>query len=233
MFFPYKDDNPRVLIPYITYFLIGINLFIFLFQFSMGMNDPEAEAIFIYTYGLIPSQFSVVTMFTSMFLHGGISHIMGNMWFLWVFGDNVEHRLGRVPYAIFYLVCGILATLCHWFFFQNSPVPLIGASGAISGVLGAYFLLYPYNRVKVLFIFVFITALELQAMYVLGFYLLLQVYQLLGTFGVSHQTSVALWAHIGGFITGLIVIALYNKLSGQPVWPRRIYSAFGRKRGPF
>ena len=105
MFFPYKDDNPRVLIPYITYFLIGINLFIFLFQFSMGMNDPEAEAIFIYTYGLIPSQFSVVTMFTSMFLHGGISHIIGNMWFLWIFGDNVESVLGLIKYAIFYILC--------------------------------------------------------------------------------------------------------------------------------
>ncbi len=209
-------------------------------EISSGQPATTVYAVSQGPFGTVTAPIDITTpisnwisLLSSMFMHSSGLHFAGNMLYLWVFGDNVEHRLGRVPYAIFYLVCGILATLCHWFFFQNSPVPLIGASGAISGVLGAYFLLYPYNRVKVLFIFVFITALELQAMYVLGFYLLLQVYQLLGTFGVSHQTSVALWAHIGGFITGLIVIALYNKLSGQPVWPRRIYSAFGRKRGPF
>ena len=103
MFFPYKDDNPRILVPYVTYGLIGLNLFIFIFQFSMGMKDPEAEAIFIYTFGLIPAQFSIITIITSMFLHGGISHIIGNMWFLWLFGDNVESVLGHVKYGIFYM----------------------------------------------------------------------------------------------------------------------------------
>ena len=158
-----------------------------------------------------------------MFMHSSGLHFAGNMLYLWVFGDNVEHRLGPVKYTMFYLICGFVAALSHWFFFQSSVVPLIGASGAISGVLGAYFLLYPYNRVKVLFMFVFITALELQAMYVLGFYLLLQLYQLLGTVGVSNQTSVALWAHIGGFAAGLTIIAVYKNLCGQPVWPRRFH----------
>ena len=111
MFFPYKDDNPRILIPYVTYGLIGLNLFIFLFQFSMGINDPETEAIFIYTYGLIPAEFSILNIFTSMFLHGSISHIIGNMWFLWIFGDNVESVLGHVKYALFYILCGIIAAV--------------------------------------------------------------------------------------------------------------------------
>ena len=164
-----------------------------------------------------------LTLLSSMFMHSSGLHFAGNMLYLWVFGDNVEHRLGPVKYTMFYLICGFVAALCHWFFFKSSVVPLIGASGAISGVLGAYFLLYPYNRVKVLFMFVFITALELQAMYVLGFYLLLQLYQLLGTVGVSNQTSVALWAHIGGFAAGLTIIAVYKKLCGQPVWPRRFH----------
>ena len=173
------------------------------------------------------------TLLSSMFMHSSGLHFAGNMLYLWVFGDNVEHRLGPLRFAVFYLTCGIAATFCHWFFFQSSGVPLIGASGAISGVLGAYFLLYPYNRVKVLFMFVFITVLELQAMYVLSFYLLLQFYQLLGSLGVSNQTSVALWAHIGGFTIGVLLIAVYKKMCREPIWPRKYNLITPRKRGLF
>ena len=113
MFFPYKDDNPRILIPYVTYGIIAVNVFIFAFQFSVEFSDPESAALFIYSFGLIPSDFSIFTMFTSMFLHGGIAHILGNMWFLWLFGDNVESTLGHVKYAFFYIICGVAASLCQ------------------------------------------------------------------------------------------------------------------------
>ena len=161
------------------------------------------------------------TILSSMFMHSSALHFGGNMAYLWVFGDNVEARIGHVKYAVFYIICGAVATLSHWYFFRESQVPLIGASGAISGILGAYFLLYPYNRIKVLVMFFLITAVELQAMYVLGFYVLMQLYQLLFSFGVSQQTSVALWAHIGGFTAGLVLIAVYKSILGQPIWPRR------------
>ena len=143
MFFPYKDDNPRVLIPYVTYGLIVINVIVFLFQFNMGIKDPEAEYIFIYTFGLIPSEFSILTIFTSMFLHGGIAHILGNMWFLWIFGDNVESTLGHKRYALFYILCGVVAALCQVLMNPESQIPMVGASGAIAGVLGLYMLRLP------------------------------------------------------------------------------------------
>ena len=167
MFFPYKDDNPRILIPYVTYGLIGLNLFIFLFQFSMGMRDPEAEVVFIYTYGLIPAEFSILNIFTSMFLHGGISHIIGNMWFLWIFGDNVESVLGHIKYALFYILCGILAAVTQILIEPSSQIPMIGASGAIAGVLGLYMMRFPHARVHVfVFIIIFFTTFRVSAIIV-------------------------------------------------------------------
>ena len=173
MLFPYKDDNPRILVPYVTYCIIGINALIFVLQFNLGISDPSAEKAFIYRFGFIPADFSLITIFTSMFLHGGISHIMGNMWFLWVFGDNVEGVLGHLKYAIFYLMCGLAATISQLLINPNSTIPMVGASGAIAGVLGMYMIRFPHARVHVFaFIIIFFTTFRVPAMFVLGFWLI-------------------------------------------------------------
>ena len=233
--------------PVVNITIIALNGLVFLYALTLGgfgylLGGGDLDIVrFFYTWGFIPAELSLgqelrslgrgvdvatplptwATIFTSMFMHGGLLHFAGNMTYLWVFGDNLEDRLGHVKYALFYVVTGAFATLSHWFFFQDSITPLVGASGAISGVLGGYLLLYPYNRINVLVIFFLITALRLPAMYVLGFYLLLQLYQLLISFGVSHDVSVALWAHIGGFVSGAAIIALYKLATRQPVWPPR------------
>ena len=121
----------------------------------MGMSDPEAEVVFIYTYGLIPAEFSILNIFTSMFLHGGISHIIGNMWFLWIFGDNVESVLGHIKYALFYILCGILAAVTQILIEPSSQIPMIGASGAIAGVLGLYMMRFPNARFMYLLLLLF------------------------------------------------------------------------------
>ena len=206
MFFPYKDDNPRVLIPYVTYGLIVINIIIFLFQFNMGIKDPEAESIFIYTFGRIPSEFSILTIFTSMFLHGGIAHILGNMWFLWIFGDNVESVLGHIKYALFYILCGILAAVTQILIEPSSQIPMIGASGAIAGVLGLYMMRFPHARVHVfVFIIIFFTTFRVPAIIVLGFWFFNQLTNGMGTLGIDTTGGVAWFAHIGGFITGIML----------------------------
>ncbi len=231
--------------------LIVLNGLVFLYSLAIGgigfLGGGSNLGIvdFFYTWGFIPVEFTSgeafrtlgtglgsplnvvtpvptwATIFSGMFMHGGLLHFAGNMVYLWVFGDNIEARMGHFKYLVFYLFVGAIATLSHWFVFQQSDTPLIGASGAISGVLGAYLMLFPYNRVKVLIIFVLITAATLPAMYVLGFYMLLQVFQLVSSIGVSDQVSVALWAHIGGFVAGAAIIAAYKLLTKQPVWPSR------------
>ena len=206
MFFPYKDDNPRILIPYVTYGLIGLNLFVFIFQFSMGINDPETEAIFIYTYGLIPAEFSILNIFTSMFLHGSISHIIGNMWFLWIFGDNVESVLGHVKYALFYILCGIIAAVTQILIDPSSEVTMVVASGAIAGVLGLYMMRFPHARVHVFaFIIIFFTTFRVPAIIVLGFWFFNQLTNGMGTLGLDTTGGVAWFAHIGGFIAGIML----------------------------
>jgi len=240
--------------PAVNVALIILNALVFLysvaiggFGFITGGNNIGIDAFF-FTWGFIPLEltqgraFEVwdlpfgpridvatplptwATIFTAMFMHGGLLHFAGNMVYLWVFGDNIEARMGHFKYLLFYLFVGVVATLSHWFFFRMSDTPLIGASGAISGVLGAYLMLFPYNRVKVLVIFFLITAANLPAMYVLGFYMLLQVFQLVSSIGVSDQVSVALWAHIGGFAAGAAIVAVYKLLTKQPVWPSRFSS---------
>ena len=160
MFFPYKDDNPRVLVPFVTYSIIGMNVLIFLYQLSLAMSGSEAEVSFIYLFGLVPAQFHIINLFTSMFLHGGIAHLLGNMWFLWIFGDNVESALGHVRYALFYILCGLAAGLAQVLFNIDSMIPMVGASGAIAGVLGAYLIRYPHAQVHVfVFIFFFFTTI--------------------------------------------------------------------------
>ena len=206
MLFPYKDDNPRILVPYVTYAIISINVLIFVFQLNMGMVSSAAEREFIYRFGFIPSNFSIITVFTSMFLHGGISHIMGNMWFLWVFGDNVEGVLGHVKFAVFYIICGLAATMSQLFVDPSSTIPMIGASGAIAGVLGMYMIRFPHARVHVFaFIIIFFTTFRIPAMFVLGFWFFNQLTNGLGSLGFDTTGGVAWFAHIGGFISGVML----------------------------
>ena len=206
MLFPYKDDNPRILVPYVTYCIIGINTLIFVLQFNLGISDPSAEKAFIYRFGFIPADFSLITIFTSMFLHGGISHIMGNMWFLWVFGDNVEGVLGHLKYAIFYLMCGLAATISQLLINPNSTIPMVGASGAIAGGLGMYMIRFPHARVHVFaFIIIFFTTFRVPAMFVLGFWFFNQLTNGFGSLGFDTTGGVAWFAHIGGFIAGVML----------------------------
>ena len=206
MLFPYKDDNPRILVPYVTYAIISINVLIFVFQLNMGIVSSAAEREFIYRFGFIPANFSIITVFTSMFLHGGISHIMGNMWFLWVFGDNVEGVLGHVKFAVFYIVCGLAATMSQLFVDPSSTIPMVGASGAIAGVLGMYMIRFPHARVHVFaFIIIFFTTFRIPAMFVLGFWFFNQLTNGLGSLGFDTTGGVAWFAHIGGFISGVML----------------------------
>ena len=203
MFFPYKDDNPRILVPYVTYAILGINIFVFVFQTGLGLSDIVGERTFIYAFGLIPAQFSIFNVFTSMFIHGGIAHIAGNMWFLWIFGDNVESALGHIRFLIFFLACGTVAALSQVILYAASQIPMVGASGAIAGVLGAYMMMYPKARVHVFIIFIFITTIQVPAQIVLGFWFLMQLSNGLGTLGLDTTGGVAWFAHIGGFIAGV------------------------------
>lgn len=212
---PLKDDNPVRRIPYINWLLIAANLAVFGYQYLYSTQGP---AHLINTLGFIPHEaFSLadmppyspiaqpLTLFTAMFIHGGWLHMLGNMLYLWIFGDNVEDRLGHGRYLLFYLFCGVIAALTHAFIFSKSTVPCVGASGAIAGVLAAYLLFYPKAKVSTLFvIFIFIRIVRLPALVVLGVWIALQVAS-----GITELSSraggVAWFAHIGGFVAGLIL----------------------------
>lgn len=199
MFFPYKDDNPRILIPYVTYGIIGLNVLVFLVQVLLGQANQD----FIYLFGLIPDQWSFLTMITSMFIHGGLFHILGNMWFLWIFGDNVESIFGHIKYLLFYFLCGIGAASAQIFIDPTSQIPMVGASGAVSGVLAAYMIRYPKARIHVfIFLFIIITTIRVPAMVVIGLWFFEQLTNGLSTLGVQSGGGVAWFAHIGGFIAG-------------------------------
>jgi len=204
MFFPYKDDNPRILVPMVTYGIIALNVLVFLYQIMLTSSGGDAGTKFIYMFGLVPAQFHILTLFTSMFLHGGIAHILGNMWFLWIFGDNIESSLGHFRYALFYILCGLAAGLAQVFINVDSIIPMVGASGAIAGVLGAYLMRYPQAQVHVfIFIFFFFTTIKVPAVIVLGIWFLTQLTNGLGTLGLDTTGGVAWFAHIGGFIAGV------------------------------
>ena len=211
MFFPYKDDNPRVLFPFVTFGIIVLNVLIFLGQFWISGNDPDIGKSLVYMYGFVPAEFNPLTIFTSMFMHGGFAHIIGNMWFLYIFGDNVESILGHVKYFIFYLACGIGAALAQFFVEPASQVPMIGASGAVAGVLGAYMIRFPKARVHVLaVIIIFITTFVVPAQIVLGLWFLMQLSGGLGSLGVDTTGGVAWFAHIGGFIIGVTSLKYFQ-----------------------
>lgn len=172
------------------------------------------------------------TMLSSMFIHGGLMHFIGNMLFLWVFGDNIEDTFGHLKYLAFYLVAGALATLSHYAIEPSSQTPLVGASGAISGVMGAYLVLYPRNRIRTLVIYILITVIELRAVWLLLIWIGLQTIQGLLSIGVSHQVSTAFFAHIGGFVVGAIAGALIRMFWRRP--PGALgYGGGGRRGGEY
>ena len=211
MFFPYKDDNPRVLFPFVTFGIITLNVLMFLGQFWISGNDPGIGKSLVYMYGFVPAEFNPLTIFTSMFMHGGFAHIIGNMWFLYIFGDNVESILGHVKYFMFYLACGIGAALAQFFVEPASQIPMIGASGAVAGVLGAYMIRFPKARVHVLaVIIIFITTFVVPAQIVLGLWFLMQLSGGLGSLGVDTTGGVAWFAHIGGFIIGVTSLKYFQ-----------------------
>lgn len=207
---PIGDENPRGSTPIVNYLLIAANVAVFLYEFMLP--DISFEGLIV-KYGFVPASLSsnisaltVATIFTSMFLHADITHIFGNMLFLYIFGDNIEDAIGHLPYFLFYMTCGVAASFFQLITDPLSTIPAIGASGAISGVLGAYILLYPKARVRTLvFLGFFITFARIPALIYLGIWFL---YQILYA-SLPEVSGVAYWAHIGGFITGLVIMRLY------------------------
>jgi len=221
---PLRDNIRTRTVPFVTYVIIGANVAAFLMELSLGPNLER----FIYIFGVVPQKvvfaasqepallpYAIIPFFTSIFLHGGWLHLLGNMLYLYIFGDNVESALGHFRYLIFYLACGVAASLAHLLANPSSNAPTIGASGAIAGVLGAYFLLFPRAKVVTLLpIFFFITFIEVPAILFLGFWFLIQFLSGSMTYGSDAASAgVAWWAHIGGFAVGVGYAALrYRKI---------------------
>jgi len=219
--FPIWDDTPTKKFPLTTVILIALNSMIFLYQVSLGERFNE----FIYSMGLLPFEIThhidilptgpspiYLTIFSSMFMHGSVVHLLGNMLFLWIFGNNVEDYLGRKKFLFFYLICGISAAFTQILFNSDSTVPMVGASGAIAGVLGAYMVLYPRAKITtVIIIIFFIRLIKLPAIVVLGFWIIYQfLYGLSSLAATTGEGGVAWFAHIGGFICGIILIKLFK-----------------------
>lgn len=220
---PLKDDIPSSGFPYITIGLIALNIFIFIFQLSLGKNAQG----FVSALGATPFEIThhidipplvffpvFFTIFTSMFLHGSILHVSGNMLYLWIFGDNVEDAMGSLRFLVFYILCGVIAAITHIAIHPDSTSPMIGASGAISGVLGAYLLLYPYaNVLTLIIIFYFIKIVKLPALILISLWIAFQF--LTGALSLAEKgaghSGVAWFAHIGGFFAGLILINFFKK----------------------
>ena len=218
---PIRDDTPRFSTPFVTYFIIALNTLVFLFELSVSQQGRGALNGLIYHFGVVPLRFdhilaawpasSLTGLFlpilTSMFLHASWLHLIGNMWFLWIFGDNIEDYLGHFSYLLFYLVCGFAAAITHILLNAGSRLPSVGASGAIAGVMGAYFVLYPKARVMMWFppIFFF----HLPAWLVLGYWFFMQFLSGAATsIAETSQTNggIAFWAHVGGFVAGVVLI---------------------------
>jgi membrane associated rhomboid family serine protease len=232
---PLRDDVPSRTVPFVNYALLALNVFAFVLELGMGAGLER----FFYQAAVIPSLFTgrdgslsmgeAVTgtldpdlgfrLLTSMFLHGGWAHIIGNMLYLWIFGDNVEDRMGHWRYLIFYLVCGWTASYAHIWSDPTSQIPSIGASGAIAGVLGAYITLYPHARVVALIpLGIFMHTVQIPALFFLGFWFLQQF--LVGSLALTQETAqtggVAWWAHIGGFVAGLVLVWVFQSRKRRP-----------------
>ena len=219
---PIKDDVPSRTFPAVTVLLIVVNVIVFIWEISRGRVGLTQVA---QDYGFVPGYLTAhasgvevptgrvfFPLFSSIFLHGGWLHLIGNMWYLWIFGDNVEDRMGHFRYLVFYLVCGLASGLVQLFIYPSSPLTIVGASGAIAGVMGGYLLLYPFARVVTLFFFFFfVQIIEIPALFFLGFWFVFQF--LSGSLSLAGEGGgVAWWAHIGGFVCGaLLVFPLLKK----------------------
>ena len=216
---PLRDVIPSRTTPYITITIISLNALAWLFEVSL---PHEVLNEFLTIYGVVPGDFSPPTLITSMFLHGSWSHVIGNMWYLWIFGDNVEDRVGHGRFIVFYLLCGIAAALGQVAVDPNSMLPTIGASGAIAGVMGAYFVLYPHSRVLTLIPWWFLQIVELPAIALLGFWFLMQLFSA-GAIAVTANThgggGVAFAAHVVGFVAGIGGVFVFRKRELDP-WDR-------------
>ena len=225
---PIKDDAPRYSTPYVNYFLVGLNVLVFLFEVMLPSGSREQ---FLFEFGVMPGRITallhgargvhadmaLLPVLTSMFLHASWLHLIGNMWFLWIFGDNVEDHLGHIKYLLFYLFAGIAAAGLQTAFDPTSMIPNVGASGAIAGVMGAYFILFPSARVLTLVPFLFVFFLWVPAWIMLGYWFVLQFLSGAATsIASAGQTGgIAFWAHVGGFVAGIAMIKLF------PSRPRR------------
>ncbi|MGQ4647269.1 rhomboid family intramembrane serine protease [Lyngbya aestuarii] len=227
--FPISDNNPTSRTSYVTYALIAINIVVFIHELSL--SQPQLNSFF-QLYALVPKELTAsfsgmpvnqavpepLTLVTSQFLHGGFMHIIGNMLFLWIFGNNIEDRLGHIKYIIFYLACGVLAALAQWIFSTQSGIPSLGASGAIAGVMGAYILKFPQASIRTLiFLGPFVTFYNIPAIFFLGLWFVQQAISGIASLGiqtdVGESGGIAYWAHAGGFVFGAILGPLLGLLS--------------------
>lgn len=230
---PLRDDNPTTIFPYVTYGLIGVNLLVFFYEARL---NSEALELFFQLYAVVPKELTASfngytinqpipewgTLITSQFLHGGLFHLGGNMLYLWIFGNNIEDRLGHFKYLLFYLSCGVLASLTQWFFSPFSTIPSLGASGAIAGVMGAYILRFPQAQILTLIpLGFFITTVRIPAVFFLGFWFIQQAFYSLVSFNIQanigmESGGIAYWAHAGGFVFGFILGPLLGLFSPPP-----------------
>jgi membrane associated rhomboid family serine protease len=220
---PIRDDAPRYGTPFVNYFLLVLNTLVFLYELAL---PARTRPLLFFQFGLVPAKITAllegygnvtpesafIPVLTSMFLHAGFVHLLSNMWVLYIFGDNIETYLGHFRYLVFYLLAGIVATAVHVLFNLNSQIPSVGASGAIAGVMGAYFVLFPSARVLTIMPFFFLFFLWLPAWIVLGYWFVAQFLSgAATTIAASAETSggVAFWAHVGGFAAGVVLIKLF------------------------
>lgn len=249
--FPIRDDNPQLLTPYATYAIVLCNVAAWIFL--QGLGSEPALSGSICRYGLIPGELLQLlpegyrfaagpnsvcvpgdtsawhTTVSSMFMHGSWMHIIGNMWFLWIFGGNVEDAMGTTRFVLFYLLCGLAAAAAQVFADPASSIPMVGASGAIGGVMGAYILLYPRVHVHMLFVLViYVTTFAVPAYLMLGYWFLVQLLSGVATAG-AEGGGVAFWAHIGGFVAGGVLVFLFRNAA---LLARHPYYGWSRKRSP-
>ena len=215
---PLRSSERTYSTPVVTLALIAVNLVLFIYEVSL----PEDELNrLIRLHGIVPDRFHFSMLLTSMFLHGGWMHVLGNMWFLWIFGKGIEDLLGHARFLIFYLACGVVAGLLHLLTNPYSPVPTIGASGAIAGVMGAYLIKFPRaSIVTLIFIFVFFTTVDIPAAFLLIYWFLIQFFSGIGSVGesqISHG-DVAWFAHVGGFVAGMLLVKLMPVRNRIPRW---------------
>jgi len=226
--FPLKDTIRAREAPVVNWLIIAANVGIFLLEAAF---NPRQLDVFIHALGVVPRRFlsdmaplQVITLFSSMFLHGGWFHLISNMWALYIFGDNVEDRMGHLRYLLFYLLCGVVAAVAHIFFNPLSPIPVVGASGAISGVMGAYLLLFPTSRVITLvpFFFFLPSLIEIPALIFIGLWFVSQLFNGLFTLAAASPFGayggVAWWAHVGGFVAGFILVKLFERRRSYRHW---------------